>query len=351
MNKGFKQLGITLLGVIMIAVIAAACTPKKSADQLAMEAKILELQLALQGLSADDTDDETDDDAEDARRERRQRREERRERRAALQAELEAAETQLETVAVTPPATSTTKPPATTPPAAQQQPSGGNIVGTWHDTYPTSVGTSTDIWVYNSNGTCMMAYRNDSTGEISKGPFPYTWSVSGNKLTRVRAFDQIGPAALTYTYNISGNTLTTTGDYTSDVYTRGEPPKVEVTSPQPTAQEQIARQKLVGTWRLRPPPYDGVNHEIYTFNADGTWRKTTTTNGVIYTFNADGTGTYDLTGSSVNITWTVGGGRLKVINHARSGDVTDYFRYSFDDDNLLVFYPASAGSGITLDRQ
>jgi hypothetical protein len=118
-----------LLGITFLFSLVS-CTPKKSAEQLAMEAmeaNIRELQLALQALSADDTEDETveaeNEDAEKARSERRERREERRERRAALLAELEAAETKLETVAAAPPAkTATTTPPATTPPATSTTP-------------------------------------------------------------------------------------------------------------------------------------------------------------------------------------------------------------------------------------
>jgi hypothetical protein len=358
MNKGFKQAGIMLMGIIVIAVMAIACTPKKSAEQLAMEAKILELQLALEALAKDDAEEEA---VEAATPERRRERRERRERQAELQAELETAQTELETIAATPPAqtattttptsTTTTTPPATSTPSAQtpaQQQLGGdqNLVGKWYtpSNFPR-------IIVYNSNGTGWSAYW-DTKGEFSKGPFPFSWSASGNRLTSTRAYDDFGPATGTANYNISGNTLIFAG---TDEYTRGEPPRVEVTSPQPTTEDQVARQQLVGTWRIIPTNAD---YSIFTFTLDGAWTKTTAFDPVIYTFNADErTGTYNLHGSSVNFTWTVravysSGGRMNITYHASSGDITLIYYYTHDLRNdLLTLDPYDAGTGLSFLRQ
>jgi hypothetical protein len=129
-------------------------------------------------------------------------------------------------------------------------------------------------------------------------------------------------------------------------YTRGEPLKVEVTSPQPTARDEI-KQQFVGTWRLQK--VDGFNTEIFTFSVDGTWSKTTV-DTLIYTFNADGrTGTYVMNGNSVNFTWTVIrgepspsgvtiGGKINITHHARSGDFTYYYNFTLRDNGLGLAY-------------
>jgi hypothetical protein len=73
-TRFFKLLGIMLAGIMVLA-----CTPKKSAEQLAMEERLAALEAQLEALSAEE---EAPDNAEEAAAQERRRREQ-------MQAELE----------------------------------------------------------------------------------------------------------------------------------------------------------------------------------------------------------------------------------------------------------------------